>query len=153
MRARVDAHEQVQQELLVWGVPPHVNGKALKLIHRGLLVLGLAEVRPALSILFVDRNHLVLAGRELAVLPVDGLLLGAVASPLQHLLHPIHRGELPLVVGHEEASVAHGVVEVSLGSDAALKLLLTDECISVLCFHFKSIIILMEDSELDDQCQ
>jgi hypothetical protein len=140
----------VQQELLVRSVPPHVNGKALKLIHQGLLVLGLVEVRPALCILFVDRNHLVLARRKLAVLPVDSFLLGAVASILQNLLHPLYSCKLTLVVGHEIASVAHSVVEVSFGSDATLKLLLTDEGITVICFHFKSIIILMEDSELDD---
>jgi hypothetical protein len=44
------------------------------------------------------------------------------------------------MVRHEETSVAHGVVEVSLGPDAALELLLTDEGITVICFHFKSII-------------
>ena len=114
-----------------------MNAKALKLIHQGLLVLGLVEVRPALCILFVDRNHLVLTRRKLAVLPVDGILLRAVASILQHLLHPLDSGELSLVVGHEEASVAHGVVEVSLGSDASLELLLADEGISVLGFHIK----------------
>ena len=41
------------------------------------------------------------------------------------------------MVGHEEASVAHGVVEVSLGPDAALELLLADEGISVLGVHIK----------------
>jgi len=70
-----------------------VNGKALKLIHRGLLVLGLAEVRPALCIFFVDRDHLVLAGRKLTVFPINGILLGAVTSVLQYLLHPLDGSE------------------------------------------------------------
>jgi hypothetical protein len=95
------------------------------------------EVRPTLHIVFVDSDHLLLAGWELTVLPVDGILLRAVTLRLEYLLHPLDGGKLPLVVRHEETSVAHGVVEVTLGSDATLKLLLTDEVITVLCFHIK----------------
>ena len=70
-----------------------MNGKALKLIYLRLLILGLVKVGPALCILFVNCNHLVLAGRKLAVLPVDGVLLGAVTSVLQYLLHPLDGSE------------------------------------------------------------
>jgi len=83
----------MQQELLVWSIPAHMNGKALKLIYLRLLILGLVKVGPALCILFVNCNHLVLAGRKLAVLPVDGVLLGAVTSVLQYLLHPLDGSE------------------------------------------------------------
>ena len=114
-----------------------MHSKSVELLHLTLLILCLMEVGPTLHVVLIDSDHLLLAGRELAVLPVDGLFLGAVAAALEHLLHPLHSGELPLVVGHEVASVAHGVVEVSLGSDASLELLLADEGISVLGFHIK----------------
>ena len=114
-----------------------MNREAVELLCLTLLVLSMVEVGPTLHVVFIDSDHLLLAGRELTVLPVDGLLLGAVAAALEHLLHPLHSGELPLVERHEEASMAHGVVEVSLGSDASLELLLADEGISVLGFHIK----------------
>ena len=90
MRARVDTHDEVQQELLVWSIPPHVNGKPLKLINRGLLILGLVKVRPAFGIFFVNRNHLVLTRRKLTVLPVNGVLLWTIAFVLKNLLHPLN---------------------------------------------------------------
>ena len=114
-----------------------MHSKSVELLHLTLLILRMMEVRPTLHVVFVDSDHLLLTGWELTVLPVDGILLWTVTAALEYLLHPLHSGELPLVVGHEEASVAHGVVEVSLGSDASLELLLADEGVSVLGVHIK----------------
>ena len=87
-----------------------MNSKSVKLLYLTLLILCLVEVRPTLHVVFVDSNHLILAWRELTILPVDGLLLWTVATALEYLFHPLYSCKLPLVLGHEETSVAHDVV-------------------------------------------
>ena len=57
-----------------------MHSKSVELLHLTLLILRMMKVGPTLHVVFVDSDHLILAWRELTILPVDGILLRAVTA-------------------------------------------------------------------------